>query len=213
MLLVLSPNPLPDGEDGSAAMESLTDMMASAGCGELHMLHIEEFKTSSFLWPLLLEFRLPPEADEQVRSQRVGGLRKYIMEHCGWLASGSPRFLWLRQTGFGVEHDGADLIVSLYSWQESTSAPERERHMWDHFDLERQESDYTAVHFNVSTGQEHFDNGEFDFVFQAYVDDPEGLSRIYASPRLEMMREHSRRFLDTDTRRLGFGRVRIVNLS
>ncbi|MFI5993953.1 hypothetical protein ACIBAC_19210 [Streptomyces sp. NPDC051362] len=210
VLLVLSGHALPAE---TAVMDGLTGAMESVGCRELHLLHVDEFQTESFIWPLLLEFRIPGESDEKEKTRRAGELRSRLIAECDWLKHDDLKFLWLTQTGFGEEHDGASLITSLYSWSRENSPEEREKQMRIHFDMERGERDYTTVHFNTTKGAEHFDNGSFDFVFQSYVDDPEGMNRIYSSSRLEEMREHSKGFLDTDTRRLGFGRVEIVKVS
>jgi hypothetical protein len=174
------------------------------------VLHINEFQTPSFVWPLLIEFRLPNRLEDGERLERPQALQADLRARCGWLAHESLRFVWLAQSRFGEEHDGANIIVSLYSWQTNTTSADRDRNMWTHFDMEREEPDYSAVHFDRSKGEQHLDSNSFDFVFTAYVDDPKGLSRIYSSPRLDLMREHSRLFLDTDSRRLAFGNVEIV---
>jgi hypothetical protein len=205
VVLVLSEAGLPEGEMRSQALEELIEAVSDAGVREIHVLEVSEFKTSTFIWPLMLELRLP---DEFTDSAATDSLRR-ALERCECLAHGRPRFLRYRQTGFGGEHDGADLIVSFYSWQKATSPDAREREMWIHFDMEREEQDYTAVHFNVSPSVQVDEEG-FDFAFQAYVDDPEGVSRIFSSERLEIMRDHSKTFLNTDTRRLGFGKVQIL---
>lgn len=198
VLLALSMNSYPIGQAGIDANRSLTDIMATFACPEVHLLHIHEFRTPTFQWPLMVEFRL---SDPLVRDD----LRAAVSDRCRWLGDG-VRFLPLTQTRFGDEQDGADLIVSLYSWQAATTPAERTKNMWLHFGMEREETSYSSVHFNTASGE----RTGIDFVFQAYVNDPEGLSRVYSSPRLEVMREHSRTFLDTDTRQLAFGKVQII---
>jgi hypothetical protein len=210
VLLVLSAAPLPVRQDSSSAMRALADVMRLASCQEMHLMHIREIKTPTFAWPLLMEYRLPEEPDEQAKMSRVNSLRSTILARCPWVGGDRARFLSLTQTGFGLEQNGADVIVSLYRWTYAYSPDERDRNMWIHFEMERAERDYSAVHFNVSNGKQYLNNEEFDFVFQAYVNDPRGLARIYSSDSLEIMREHSQTFLDTDTRRLAFGKVQIV---
>jgi hypothetical protein len=210
VLLVLSGSPWPAGEDGQRARRALADVMARSGCPQAHLLRIDEFQTPSFIWPLLIELRLPGRGGQQEQLERATALREDLYDQCGWLEHQARQSLWLSQARFGAEHDGAALIVSLYSWQPGTTPETRDRDMWDHFDMEREEPDYTAVHFNRSHGPEHFDNHAFDFAFQAYIDDPAGIPRIYASPRLAAMRAHSTSFLDTGSRRLGFGSVQII---
>lgn len=212
ILLVLSGNPFPSGRDVADVTSALTDVMRSASCWESHLFHMSDFQTSSFVWPLLMEFRLPEATDEETGERHARALRSDVMAGCPWLAHDDLRFLWLSQTGFGREDDGVDVIVSLYSWQRSVPPEDRDRNMWTHFDMELEEPDYTAVHFNQPKGSEFFDNHNFDFVFQSYVADPQGLSRIYSNPRLKMMRQHSKSFLDTDTRRLAFGKSQIIRL-
>ncbi|MGQ0532125.1 MAG: hypothetical protein ACT4OF_05450 [Caulobacteraceae bacterium] len=118
--------------------------------------------------------------------------------------------IWTEQRAFGEEHDGAKIITSYYSFAQGVDTVTRDAAMAEHFDMEREQPLYTAVHFNTIVDAAFADGGKFDFVFESYIDAPDGIKMIYDNPMLERMRAHSRIFLNTDSRRLAFGEVEIV---
>lgn len=107
--------------------------------------------------------------------------------------------------------DGCDVIVSLYSWASDSNEREREISLWDHFNMEKDQPDYSYVNFNMNISTNCI-NDSTEFMFEGFVSNPDGLSNIYSSPFIHEMREHSKLFLDVDTRQLAFGKLQISRM-
>lgn len=106
----------------------------------------------------------------------------------------------LREWGFGQPPACAHVVASGYRWAD-LDAGVRERAMFEHLDLEREQNRYLAVSFLLARDP----SSTFDFAFEGWLRDMSMIRELYQGPWLERMREHSKSFLDTGTRALGFG--------
>lgn len=101
----------------------------------------------------------------------------------------------------------AEMITSCYLWNEEASETERMRYMMEHFEMEKQQVKYDYVAFQLVEEKYDRSSPRYDFFFESHISDKDGIDYIYEKPALQVMREHSQHFLNTDTRRLSFGHV------
>lgn len=126
------------------------------------------------------------------------------------LGSSVLKYLWTNESSYKtLEFDCVNkpikLITSYYSWAEDVDPVQRERYMWEHFVLERRQEAYASVHFNGVVDRKWNANERYGFAFESYLINEAEIEKVYKSPLLEEMREHSKGFLNTDTRKLAFG--------
>jgi hypothetical protein len=185
---------------------------ACAPLRDVHIVRLTEIKTpETFPWSMIFSFSTPDEVAASGRGATRDWCATVWAEFTRALGSGvDTTCLWTEQRAFGSEHDGAKVITSYYSFARGVEPIARDEAMAEHFDMEREQPLYAAVHFSTIADTSFADGDKFDFVFESYIDAADGIKMIYDNPMLERMRAHSRTFLDTDSRRLAFGEVEIV---
>lgn len=105
--------------------------------------------------------------------------------------------------------DGAELITSCYLWNYETPTNERNNKMLEHFEMEKEQVHYDYIAFQCVKERLYNSSPLFDFFFESHISNPNGINEIYSKPALEEMRSHSRIFIDTNSRLLSFGHVRV----
>ena len=101
----------------------------------------------------------------------------------------------------------AEIITSCYLWNYQNPEALRKEKMEEHFLMEQKQIYYDYVAFQSVDAVLTPGSPIFDFFFESHVSIQGGIDTIYAKPALNGMREHSKAFLNTDTRQLSFGRV------
>lgn len=113
------------------------------------------------------------------------------------------------QTIYGIPVDSAEVITSCYLCSYEREPSLRSKTMFEHFLMEQQQTYYDYVAFQLVKDIQTARSATFDFCFESHVSHPDGINEIYSKPELEGMREHSKVFLNTDTRPLSFGRAKV----
>lgn len=104
----------------------------------------------------------------------------------------------------------AEVITSCYFWNYENDKALREEKMAEHFVMEQAQRYYDYVVFQKVIETITKDSPHYDFFFESHVSDPNGINEIYSKPALGNMREHSKFFLNVDSRLLSFGHVEIL---
>lgn len=147
-------------------------------------------------WDTIVDVFLPDDNELIVFKQ---DLFKY--------AIGNADVYLVEQITYGTPVDGAELITSCYLWNYETAPSIRNDTMYEHFLMEQQQEYYDYVAFQLVQEVLTTESPAFDFFFESHVSHPDGINEIYSKPALEGMREHSKIFLNTNTRLLSFGSV------
>lgn len=114
---------------------------------------------------------------------------------------------YLSLLSYNLPVSSSDLITSCYKWNYDNDENSREVIMQEHFKMEQKQTLYDYVSFQRVEKIVSLHNNIFDFFFESHVSDPDGIDKIYSAPMLGNMREHSKGFLDVQSRCLSFGKV------
>ncbi|PEK39642.1 hypothetical protein CN568_24165 [Bacillus pseudomycoides] len=166
-----------------------------------------EAQSEVFNWRTIIDIEIDQDIYNSQKFSNSISSDKLVLEY-------GLDFLMMKSASFskGKYQEGADVIVSFYSWAHALEESEREKALWEHFNMEKDQPYYSLVNFNAGVNENNSTSNPTDFMFEGFVGDPEGLSEIYRSPFLNKMRIHSKLFLNTDTRQLAFGKLHISRL-
>lgn len=133
-----------------------------------------------------------------------------MLEHISQLFNYEDVEIFLLSTlAYGTPMNGADIITSCYSWS-TYPLKEREAALQQHFLMEQSQQYYDYILFQLVekyiSNYKNYKN-DIDFFFVSHVSNPDGINQIYSKPFIMDMREHSKLFLNVDSRCLSFGTV------
>lgn len=191
---------------------SLELLLKKIDCKYMHVYRITEHKTGDYFGKTNLNFIIP----DSIVNGGVESIIKYCDENTMIinivldLQECNTKYFILKQYYCGVERDDESLITSSYLWNKEIAEDLRQENMYQHFQLEKNQQLYNAIHFNSSLDIDWRNSKDLDFVFEGYLAGEESIKMIYEQPFIEKMRKHSEGFLDTSTRQLAFGKVKIM---
>ena len=106
--------------------------------------------------------------------------------------------------------DNSEIITSCYLWNYENDSSVRREKMEEHFLLEQNQKYYDYVSFQSVEKCITEESRNYDFFFESHVSNKNGINEIYSKPALENMREHSKAFLNVESRLLSFGEVEFI---
>lgn len=176
---------------------------------EMHYYSINKNESGDFNWNTVINIVISDDSWElnQIREKGLY-VKKDFLTYLNLNDNEIDSQLY-KQFYFGDELDNKYLVISFYSINKEISKIRREKNMMEHFDMERNQKLYKLVHFNQIIDENKF-NQDFQFVFESYMEDSNDINNLYSQEFINIMREHSKGFLDVSTRKLAFGEVRIL---
>lgn len=106
--------------------------------------------------------------------------------------------------------ENAELITSCYLMNSEVPEEMRNKSMLEHFEMEKKQTLYDYIAFQIVKDTIYDYSPKFEFFFESHVSTKDGIDQIYSKSFLNGMREHSRLFLNADTRQLSFGKVKTM---
>ncbi|GMQ55731.1 hypothetical protein AN1V17_01230 [Vallitalea sediminicola] len=181
---------------------------------EIHYYSIKEDASGNFPWKTIINIVIEDSCEvletEKLR-EKYRSVRDDFLNNMNIKEKNTVCELY-KQYYFGEELDRYYLIISFYSMNDKVNKIQREKNMMEHFNMEKKQNLYKLVHFNEIMDQEE-SNKDFQFVFESYMEQENHIDDLYDLEFIKIMREHSKGFLDVDTRKLAFGEVRVLKKS
>jgi len=196
----------------AADQEKLTNLMNGAISAKVYTYAINSQQSSDFVWGTVFNIEFASSIDiSEIHSisEIVINQFQYLYRHI--LKGDQFIALLTKARSFGQHKNNTSVIMSLYKWNQDINEIERNTNMLTHFEMEKEQQLYSFVQFNSvirNLGSEILD---IDFIFEGELPEPESITKLYSSSFLPLMREHSKSFLDTDTRKLAFGSVYTIS--
>lgn len=164
---------------------------------------LENSKT--MLWPYIMDVFVEVGEKAEIDKMRNTLVEQEIVND---LFQSADMYL-SEQQSYRMPVNHAEIITSCYLWNHAIGKNIRENKMQEHFLMEQKQTyyDYLAFQCIKEILTEH--SPVYEFFFESHVSQKGGIDQIYSKPELNGMREHSRTFLNVDTRVLSFGKIEI----